>query len=182
MALVSGYASDEWSDGGRTLTLRRRDAHAWVEVWDPQAGWYAVDPTPATARASRHDQSVWAAMGSWFGRLWERVVRFDDDAHSSRPTSLPSLKMKEWIMRSRPDAARGHSCGKPGVVGGRRFPPRRQSSMRRSTTTAYFAGPSTLSSSSFTVAMNASGVAAANRASRCGASLIRRQSEPTSIR
>ena len=43
-------------------------------------------------------------------------------------------------------------------------------------------GPRILFSSSLTVAMNASGVAAANRASRCGASLIRRQREPTSIK
>jgi len=46
----------------------------------------------------------------------------------------------------------------------------------------YFAGPRTLSSSSFTVAMNSSGDLAAKRASRCGASLIKRQREPTSIR
>lgn len=89
--LVTGYASDEWGDGGRILTLRRRDAHAWVEVWDPEGGWYTVDPTPATARASRHDTALLATIGAWFGRLWERIVRFDDDARGAILAWLSTL-------------------------------------------------------------------------------------------
>jgi protein-glutamine gamma-glutamyltransferase len=30
-------------------TIRQRDAHAWAEVWQPDAGWVRVDPTGAVS-------------------------------------------------------------------------------------------------------------------------------------
>ena len=30
---------------GRTIVLRQKDAHAWIEVHDPRGGWMPVDPT-----------------------------------------------------------------------------------------------------------------------------------------
>ena len=45
--LVTGYRSLEWNEEATELTIRERHAHAWVEVLDPEAGWYAVDGTPA---------------------------------------------------------------------------------------------------------------------------------------
>src|SRR5262249_22081590 len=77
--LVTGFLSDDWDAQSRTLTIGRRDAHAWVEVKDPQGGWYTVDPTPATARAVR-DESWLAEVQNFLLRAWERVVRFDEDA------------------------------------------------------------------------------------------------------
>ena len=78
--LVTGYMSDDWDERTSTLTIRRRDAHAWVEVKDPQGGWYSVDATPANARASRREQSFGAALATWLSRTWESIVRFDEDA------------------------------------------------------------------------------------------------------
>ncbi|MEA2001741.1 MAG: DUF3488 and transglutaminase-like domain-containing protein [Actinomycetota bacterium] len=43
--VVLGFAPGEPTDGG-TVVLRDRDAHAWVELWVPQHGWVAFDPTP----------------------------------------------------------------------------------------------------------------------------------------
>ena len=40
-----------------TYLVRDTDAHSWVEVWFPQAGWVTVDPTPAAAPA-RTDTSL----------------------------------------------------------------------------------------------------------------------------
>jgi hypothetical protein len=89
--VVTGYLSTEWNEPARTLTVRRRDAHAWVEVKDPQAGWYTVDATPATARASRAEQSFGAAAAAWLTQLWDRVVRFDDAARDAAAAWLSAL-------------------------------------------------------------------------------------------
>lgn len=46
--VVSGYQGGEWfpaPGGGGLLEVRQRDAHAWSEVWLPEAGWQRVDPT-----------------------------------------------------------------------------------------------------------------------------------------
>jgi transglutaminase-like putative cysteine protease len=105
--LATGYASEEWGDGDRILTLRRRDAHAWVEVKDPEGGWYTVDPTPATARAARRGETLLSSIGAWFGRAWERVVRFDDDARGAILAWLSSLPGRTADLASDNPA----SCG-----------------------------------------------------------------------
>lgn len=110
--VVTGYASDEWSDGGRLLTLRRRDAHAWVEVRDPEGGWYAVDPTPASARAARGGESLLASVGAWFGRAWERIVRFDDDARGAILAWLSELPARLGALA----AAQPVACGFAGLA------------------------------------------------------------------
>jgi len=46
--LVTGFLATEWNQFGGYFTVRQRDAHAWVEVYFPQAGWTTFDPTPAT--------------------------------------------------------------------------------------------------------------------------------------
>jgi|LauGreDrversion4_2_1035121.scaffolds.fasta_scaffold20873_2 transglutaminase-like putative cysteine protease len=46
--VVSGYRGGAWVQpmGGQPfLEIRRRDAHAWSEVWLPQRGWVSVDPS-----------------------------------------------------------------------------------------------------------------------------------------
>jgi transglutaminase-like putative cysteine protease len=89
--VVTGYVSYDWSESTRTLTIRRRDAHAWVEVKDPQAGWYTVDPTPASARAARNESSFGSAVAAWFGQAWDRIVRFDDEARDAAAAWVVSL-------------------------------------------------------------------------------------------
>ncbi|MFM7313936.1 MAG: transglutaminaseTgpA domain-containing protein [Cyanobium sp.] len=46
--VVSGYRGGRWVvplGGEGYLDLRQSDAHAWSEVWLPQAGWSLIDPT-----------------------------------------------------------------------------------------------------------------------------------------
>jgi len=47
--IVTGYQGGELNTVGDYLTVRQSDAHAWVEVWLPDAGWVRVDPTAEVA-------------------------------------------------------------------------------------------------------------------------------------
>lgn len=53
---VKGFAPGE-ADSNRpdTYTVRMKDAHAWVEVYFPGAGWISFDPTPSYAIAPAED-------------------------------------------------------------------------------------------------------------------------------
>jgi hypothetical protein len=56
---VVGYREGEAVEGQKDLYLvRDDDAHAWVEVYFPEAGWIAFDPTPAAA--AEELQQSWA--------------------------------------------------------------------------------------------------------------------------
>ncbi len=47
--IVGGYLGGEVNPYADYLIIRQSDAHAWVEIWHPENGWYRVDPTAAVA-------------------------------------------------------------------------------------------------------------------------------------
>ncbi len=47
--VVTGYQGGEYNPVGDYWLIRQADAHAWAEVWLPDAGWLRVDPTAAVA-------------------------------------------------------------------------------------------------------------------------------------
>lgn len=59
--MAVGFSAAAAADGD-WVSLRRSDAHAWVEVWFPGAGWVNSDPTPAAT-----------AGHSWWDRAWTSV-------------------------------------------------------------------------------------------------------------
>ncbi len=75
--LVTGYRSEEWEEETGTLTVREKHAHAWVEVLDPESGWYVADATPAADDTEASD-GVWLLrrLRAWGSALWERVTGF----------------------------------------------------------------------------------------------------------
>jgi len=44
--VVNGFAGGEWNRGGGFYTIRREDAHSWVEAYFEGKGWLRFDPTP----------------------------------------------------------------------------------------------------------------------------------------
>ena len=56
--VAAGFTSGKREDGGWTVT--DHNAHAWVEVWFPEYGWLAFDPTPGRG-ALAGDYSVSSA-------------------------------------------------------------------------------------------------------------------------
>lgn len=93
--VVSGYRGGRWVvpiGGDGYLDLRQSDAHAWSEVWLPELGWRAVDPSlwirglaPGEALASGNGLQHWLQR-QWWGldiswtRLW---LGFDRDSQAS---------------------------------------------------------------------------------------------------
>jgi transglutaminase-like putative cysteine protease len=62
--VVTGYQGGERNALGDYYIVRQSDAHAWAEVWVPQAGgygWQRVDPTAAVA-PMRVEQSIGQAL------------------------------------------------------------------------------------------------------------------------
>jgi transglutaminase-like putative cysteine protease len=47
--IVTGYLGGETNPLGDYMIVRQSDAHAWTEVWFPDAGWIRVDPTAAVS-------------------------------------------------------------------------------------------------------------------------------------
>ncbi len=74
--VVNGFQQGEWNDVGQYFIVRQRDAHSWVEVFFPAAGWVSFDPTPrATFEAQAFGESGW--LSKTFDTLrmrWNRYV------------------------------------------------------------------------------------------------------------
>lgn len=97
--LVTGYRSAEWDSEQRVLTFRSRGAHAWVEVYDPEAGWYAVDPNPAPAGAA--GPSLFAKAKLRLSALWGKVAGFDAERRAWLVAWVRSLPARSaaWVRR-----------------------------------------------------------------------------------
>jgi len=76
---VTGYFGGERTSTGY-YAIRGGDAHSWVEVYFPGAGFMLFDPTPAAERGSQQ-QGAWASMLLAWDALQQRwrafVVDFD---------------------------------------------------------------------------------------------------------
>lgn len=76
---VTGYYGGELTDAGY-YAVRAGDAHSWVEVYFPGAGWSRFDPTPPGSRGSQQD-SIWARAVLLWDTLQQRwralVVDYD---------------------------------------------------------------------------------------------------------
>jgi protein-glutamine gamma-glutamyltransferase len=62
---VNGFHGGIWNNFGEFLAVTQNEAHSWVEVWFPEVGWVAFDPTPAGSGAG-----ALATSWLWPGRLW----------------------------------------------------------------------------------------------------------------
>jgi transglutaminase-like putative cysteine protease len=98
--VVTGLRSTRWSD--ESLVFQARDAHSWVEVHEPAAGWYAVDPSPFVDAGGR-GIGPWARLRAKAQSLWATVTRFDDTSRAAFFAFLRELPARAGrSVRERP--------------------------------------------------------------------------------
>ena len=74
--LATGYLADASNLVGDMYIVRGRDAHAWTEIFDEQAGWVVVDATPSGA-AQQSESAWWQHLQDRFSGVefwWQRNV------------------------------------------------------------------------------------------------------------
>ena len=88
--VVTGFHGGTWNGYENYFMVKNSNAHAWVEVFDGDAYWVRVDPTPggnqaiiqidqATAEVSSFvDSSLFAYLDSLRVLWYRRVVNFDN--------------------------------------------------------------------------------------------------------
>ncbi|WP_121741855.1 transglutaminase domain-containing protein [Natronorubrum halophilum] len=76
---VTGYTSGQQVDDDEYV-VRGTDAHAWVEVYFPDHGWVAFEPTPGDSRDTVHSERVEQARE-------DGVENVDTDASEDVPVS-----------------------------------------------------------------------------------------------
>ncbi|PWH20734.1 MAG: hypothetical protein DDG58_01260 [Ardenticatenia bacterium] len=74
--LAAGYASGERRADGNTFLVRQKDAHAWPEVFFPEYGWIAFEPTAGRSPIERP-------------RADETLSLFTDQPSVEKPESTP---------------------------------------------------------------------------------------------
>jgi len=85
--VVNGFRGGQYNDLNQTWIIRGRDAHSWVEVYFPEYGWVAFDPTPVGPAA---DDDAWSRMGLYMDaarELWREWVINYDFSHQVRLTA-----------------------------------------------------------------------------------------------
>ncbi len=95
--IVTGYQGGELNPVDGYFVVRNRDAHAWVEFWQPDEGWVRADPTAAVApdriergRSLRPQPSfVGSALGS-VNPAWADGMRAWWDAANNR--------WNQWVL------------------------------------------------------------------------------------
>lgn len=71
--VVGGFHGGTWDSDAEIVVFSTRDAHAWVEWFEPGVGWVVDDATPA-ATGMRHVFAGWSAWVERMRRVWDDYV------------------------------------------------------------------------------------------------------------
>jgi hypothetical protein len=78
--LVNGFQTGEYNEVSENYIVRASDAHTWVEVFFPELGWVAFDPTPSDPNEVG-TATWWTTVQHYFDAfaLWwdEWVINYD---------------------------------------------------------------------------------------------------------
>lgn len=71
---VTGFVAVEKNNHGGYWVARNRDAHAWVEAFDPQRGWVLVEATPASGVPQSVPRAATSQIWDAWRARWQRAV------------------------------------------------------------------------------------------------------------
>lgn len=115
---VTGFLGGEWNSYGGYLAVTGNDAHSWVEVWFPGAGWVPFDPTPAARNTFMGEGSggSWG-ISLWFGAVEHRWYKWVVDYNLEKQLGLLD-RVGSLFSRSDPRGTGGgrSTGGVPRVV------------------------------------------------------------------
>jgi protein-glutamine gamma-glutamyltransferase len=97
---VNGFLPGEYNDMAGDYIVRGSDAHSWVEVYFPEAGWVTFDPTPAAGQnfslMSRLSQYI-----DWLELSWAEWVINYDFGHQVQMAQMVQRSSRNWTDSAR---------------------------------------------------------------------------------
>ena len=69
---VTGFVTVERNETGEFFVARNKDAHAWVEAWDPELGWFIVEATPPAGVPQAREVGALSALRDTLSLAWNR--------------------------------------------------------------------------------------------------------------
>lgn len=120
--VVGGYRVAERNPLGDYYVVREKNAHAWVEAWDPARGWVTLDATPASEIPQNlaHETRWTAALGDGAAVAAGRVRAWFGARTSEQLLGVALALLVAWLAwrtwRSRAEAVElrtGGSSDKP---------------------------------------------------------------------
>ncbi|MDX6397934.1 MAG: protein-glutamine gamma-glutamyltransferase [Gaiellaceae bacterium] len=103
--VAAGFTSGKREDGGWTVT--DHNAHAWVEVWFPEYGWLAFDPTPGRGSLA----ATYSASSTGFNAGDAAEAFGGASGDQARGTGADQLRLLEQRERLADRAAGGGGGG-----------------------------------------------------------------------
>ena len=100
--IVLGYQGGELNPMADYMIVRQADAHAWTEVWLPNAGWRRVDPTAAVA-PERVDAGRAGAMFDGSAAAWGLGTPSMLLHNIVLAWDVANAKWNEWILGYGPE-------------------------------------------------------------------------------
>jgi len=114
--VVNGFQRGEWNEVGRYFAVRQRDAHSWVEVYFPRAGWITFDPSPRAAfEAQVAPSGAIFKYLDWLRMRWNRYIidyNLGDQIVLAITLKRRSEAMREGLLRGVRDLGGHFSMGR----------------------------------------------------------------------